>query len=383
MNNTKKAGLYIHVPFCLKKCNYCDFYSLPADNDLKERYTNALIAQIREKALFYSDRIIDSVYIGGGTPTFLGAQLLCLIISQVYSHFNIESGAEFTVETNPGISKKNELSALHLSGVNRLSIGLQSANADELELLGRIHSLDDYTRTIDDARFAGFKNISADIMFSLPSQSMEKLDKTLDFVISSAPEHISAYSLKIEPGTPFYNMREGFILPDEDADADMYLSICDRLEKSGYNHYEISNFAKDTMESRHNLRYWHCKEYIGLGPGAHSYIDGVRYAYSKNISDYIRVYAVGDLGENNIISEKALIDASESTKECLMLGLRLSRGVNNTLLEKIAPLDVIYDKILPLEQNSLIKITKDGIALTNKGMYVSNAVINYILNIFD
>lgn len=383
MNNVKKAGLYIHVPFCLKKCNYCDFYSLSADESLRGRYTSALISQLREKATLYKERIIDTVYIGGGTPTFLGSGNLCRIVNEVYDSFNVISGAEFTVETNPGISSGNELTALFRAGVNRLSIGLQSANADELELLGRIHTLEDYENTLKNARTAGFVNISTDIMFSLPSQGKDKLEKTLDFVISHAPEHISAYSLKIEPGTPFYKAKDTFILPDDDTDADMYLLICDRLKAAGYNHYEISNFARAGYESRHNLRYWESKEYIGFGPSAHSYIDSVRYAYSKSITDFLAVYESGSLNEADIVCERKAIDRSESAMEKLMLSLRLSSGVKDSVLEEFASIDVIYKKIKPLVEGGLINILSDGFALTDKGMYVSNAVIGFISELSD
>ena len=383
MNNTKKAGLYIHVPFCLKKCNYCDFYSLSADESLRGRYTNALISQIKQKAALYNDRVIDTVYIGGGTPTFLGIQNLSAIVRELYASFSITNGAEFTVETNPGISDEFDFSALLRAGVNRLSVGLQSANTDELELLGRIHTPKDYENTITNARSAGFKNISTDIMFSLPYQDKRRLESTLDFVISHAPEHISAYSLKIEPGTPFYKAKDTFMLPDEDMDADMYLLICDRLKGAGYTHYEISNFARDGYESRHNLRYWLCKEYIGFGPSAHSFVDGVRYAYSKSITDFLAVYESGASDEASIICEHRVIDKSESIMEQLMLSLRLSSGVKNTVLEKFASLDLIYKKIKPLANSGLINILSDGFSLTDKGMYVSNAVIGFISELSD
>ncbi len=382
MNNTKKAGLYIHVPFCLKKCNYCDFYSLSTSPELMERYVSALISQLKEKAEIYSDYTIDTVYIGGGTPTCLG-KLLIKIVTAVYKYFNVESYAEFTVETNPGTSKADELIELYVAGVNRLSIGLQSANEDELKLLGRIHSLADYEDTLKNARLAGFENISTDIMFSLPFQTPEKLENTLSYVINSGVEHISAYSLKIEKATPFYSMQKDFILPDEDLDADMYLKICENLEKSGYSHYEISNFAKPGHLSRHNLRYWKCDEYIGFGPAAHSYIGGVRYGYTRNICDYLKVYETKKLCESDIISERSTVTPLEDIRERLMLGLRLKEGVNNSVLEKIAPLYQIHKKIVPLTDSGLIKIKDDGISLTNSGMYVSNAIISFISEISE
>lgn len=376
MIQTTKAGVYIHIPFCSKKCNYCDFYSFSAGDDIKEAYTHALIGHIRSKSAEFKNTRFDSVYIGGGTPTALDTSLLCNIIEAVTDTFALESDTEFTVETNPGMCEKADFGALHSLGVNRLSIGLQSANKDELCTLGRIHTLADYEKTVSVARAAGFDNISTDIMFSLPTQTLEKLARTLDFVISTSPEHISAYSLKIEPGTPFYKIRDSLDLPHEDADADMYLKICDTLKSAGYSHYEISNFAKEDRESRHNLKYWQGADYLGFGPGAHSYVDGIRYAYKRDINEYISAVTKGD--ESEIFSEHQLIDENEAIRERLMLGLRLSSGVGDELLAYFAPIDEIYARLAPLIKSGLVIKTASGIALSAPGMYVSNSIINLI-----
>ncbi len=370
--NNKKTGLYIHVPFCNKKCNYCDFYSFSADPAIKSRYTDAVIKEIRSCAERYSDRLIDTVYIGGGTPTSLGTSLLCRIVKSVYESFCVDKDCEVTVETNPGIDIC--FSSLRQSGVNRLSIGLQSANEQELLLLGRIHSLDDYISTVRLAREAGFDNISTDIMFSLPSQTLSLLDNTLNTVISASPEHISAYSLKIEKGTPFYKIKDSLCLPNEDDDADMYLYICNTLDRSGYKHYEISNFACPGKESRHNLRYWNCEEYIGIGPGAHSFINGERYAYVRDINAVISSYESG-LYDKSIFSEKSTIDSDEAIRERIMLGLRLSSGVSIRLLEKLASREKITASLLPLASIGLVYMDDERVSLTDKGMYVSNAII--------
>ena len=375
-NKNNKAGVYIHIPFCSKKCNYCDFYSFSANDDVKKAYVNALIDHIKSKSEEFEKVRFDSVYIGGGTPTALDTSLLCHIIEAVTNSFALESDTEFTVETNPGMCKKADFGALHSLGVNRLSIGLQSANKDELRSLGRIHSLADYEQTVDAARDAGFDNISTDIMFSLPTQTLEKLAHTLDFVIATAPEHISAYSLKIEPGTPFYAARESLALPDEDTDADMYLRICDTLKSAGYCHYEISNFAKPGHESRHNLKYWQVDDYLGFGPGAHSFVGGIRYAYKRDINEYINAVTKGD--ESNIFSELQPIDENEAVRERLMLGLRLKDGTDDALLSHFAPLDEIYARLAPLIKSGLVIKTDRGIALSAPGMYVSNSIINLI-----
>ena len=377
MNNTKKAGLYIHVPFCSKKCNYCDFYSFKAEAGLKERYVRALIREIKAKALAYADRVFDTVYVGGGTPTELGSKLLCEIIRAAYDGFTLSGECEFTVETNPGL--EIDMSALRESGANRLSIGLQSANESELSLLGRIHSLDDYFDTITSARAAGFDNISTDIMFSLPSQDITLLENTLKTVIDTKPEHISAYSLKIEPGTPFYKIRERLAIPDEDADADMYAYICRRLREAGYAHYEISNFAKKGFESRHNLRYWLCDEYLGLGPGAHSYIDSVRYSYRRDVAAVCEAYEGGVY--DSIIDEHTLIDEAEAINERIMLGLRLSRGIKLSVLDSVIPRERLLKVTAPLEDNGYLNLSDGTLVLTEKGMYVSNSIIGEILSL--
>lgn len=373
----KKAGLYIHVPFCSNKCNYCDFYSLVASDSVKAEYVDALTRHIMQKSRECADMLFDSVYVGGGTPTALGSELLVKVLSAVTASFNLDSDTEFTVETNPGLCEASDFRALRVLGANRLSIGLQSANEDELATLGRIHTLSDYARTVSSARDADFGNISTDIMFSLPSQTYDKLARTLEYAVSASPEHISAYSLKIEPGTPFHKMRSSLAIPNEDTDADMYLQICDTLSAAGYAHYEISNFAKQGRESRHNLKYWRGDDYIGFGPGAHSFLKGTRYAYARDIKSYIDVFTSGK-DESGILSEKYAVDENEAIRERLMLGLRLADGVGDKLLEKFAPLDEMYARLSPLMKAGLVTKSPEGIALTNRGMYVSNSIINLI-----
>ncbi len=373
MNKEQKAGLYVHVPFCNKKCNYCDFYSLTASDDLKKAYTDALVNDIKQKSKLHKSMCFDSIYFGGGTPSVLPQSLLERIIRALHDSFNIEKGCEFTLETNPGIDC--DLAFLRKLGVNRLSIGLQSANFDELKLLGRIHTVEDFKKTFESARKANFDNISVDIMFSLPSQTREKLMNTLSLVTSLSPEHISAYSLKIEEGTPFYKMRDSLNLPDEDADADMYLLIGEFLAKNGYTGYEISNFAKKGRESLHNLKYWTHADYLGFGPGAHSFVSLSRYAYARDINAYINAFLNG---KDVIYSEKYDVNEKEYEREALMLGLRLADGVSDALLSKFGMLENIYARLAPLVSAGLVTKTKNGIGLSARGMYVSNSIINLI-----
>ncbi len=376
--NTKKAGLYIHVPFCSKKCNYCDFYSFSANDSLKKDYVSAVLKNADIIANEYTGISFDTVFIGGGTPTSLGNNLLCKLIEGVRNRLDIEDCAEFTVETNPGLCDTSDFRSIASLGINRISIGLQSANNEELKLLGRIHSTDDYLRTLDAVRRAGINNINTDIMFSLPSQTSELLAKTLDFVCAQKPSHISAYSLKIEDGTPFAKMRDSFILPDEDADADMYLQICDTLSSYGYSHYEISNFALPNQECKHNLKYWKVEDYVGLGPAAHSCVKSVRYAYKRDVNSYIDTFLKGNA--NNILSEKVCISEEEHYREKIMLGLRLSDGISFDMLYRIADCKTAEKNIRNLSDCGLIKLTSNGFALTERGMYVSNSIINLFLD---
>ncbi len=377
--NTKKAGLYIHVPFCSKKCNYCDFYSFAANDSLKEEYVGAVLSHAKRLASEHPDIIFDTVFIGGGTPTALGSKLLCKLIDGINKMLNVEEGAEFSLETNPGLYDTSDFKALFSLGVNRISVGLQSANNEELNLLGRIHTIDDYLRTLNAVRSAGINNINTDIMFSLPSQTPDMLSKTLDFVCSQKPTHISAYSLKIEEGTPFARMRNTLSLPDEDTDADMYIQLCDTLTSNGYEHYEISNFAKKGYECRHNLKYWMVGDYVGLGPAAHSCLDSVRYAYNRDLDGYTRVF-LDNGSEDLILSERTVISQHEKMREKIILGLRLSTGVTYDELFAVVNQASAEKNIRTLTECGYIRSTPNGFALTERGMYVSNAIIGMFIN---
>ena len=319
--NKTPLGIYIHIPFCKSKCDYCDFCSfVPNNKGVVEHYTDALILQMEDWSSRCRNYTIDSVYIGGGTPTYLDIKKLSHIIEFAYSNFKVRRDGEFTVECNPATANENELRALRNMGVNRLSVGLQSANERELSLLGRLHSFEDFCRCYSDAREAGFDNISVDLMYGIPEQTLESFENSLLRVCELAPEHISAYGLKIEEGTVFGRIRESLILPDEDEEAEMYLLCKSVLREHGYSRYEISNFSREGRESRHNLRYWRLDDYIGFGVAAHSLIDGERFGNSRDIDAFLR-------GED-IVEERSSVFAEERVREYVMLGLRLERGIS-------------------------------------------------------
>lgn len=356
---TKPLGLYIHIPFCKQKCNYCDFYSVAVNNKTKRDYVTALQREIKQ----WGDKLgrpIDTVYFGGGTPSLL-AEFLPEIMSAVKSSFKVLAGAEITMEMNPGDNAEEVLDFALKSGVNRLSIGVQSGDNEELGILGRRHTVEETVQTVRIARALGFNNISIDIMLALPASTPESLKKSLDFVTDLNPEHISAYILKIEENTPFHKICDTLNLPDEDTTADQYLQMCEYLENKGYEHYEISNFCKKGMASRHNLKYWELEEYLGIGPAAHSFVEGKRFFYRRNLTDFIN-------------GSSPLPDGIGGTEaERIMLSLRLSKGLEiefNRKLEKKCDL---------LEKNGLLYTDKNRIVLTDKGMLLSNSIITEIL----
>ena len=283
---TKPLGLYIHIPFCLKKCNYCDFYSVSANEEIKRDYVKALIGEIKQWGDSLS-RPIDTVYFGGGTPSLL-AEFFPDVMTAVKSSFTLCENAEITMEMNPADNCKEILNFALKSGVNRLSIGAQSGDDTELKVLGRRHTAKQTVETVRLARELGFENISLDIMLALPNSNEKTLEKSLDFITDLEPEHISAYILKVEENTPFNKVYDTLKLPDEDSTADQYLQMCKYLENKGYGHYEISNFSKSGFESRHNLKYWELKEYLGLGPSAHSFINGKRFYFERDLEKFIK-----------------------------------------------------------------------------------------------
>ena len=320
----KRLGVYIHIPFCASKCGYCDFCSLAGKDKLMHYYQDALLIQIQETAPRLKEYLFDTVYFGGGTPSYYGAKRIVEILDELKYTNQLLRSAEITVECNPDSVRSKELRMLRKAGVNRLSMGAQSANDALLKLIGRRHTWHQVEMAFRRARKAGFKNISIDLIYGLPYQTREDWADSLMRTIALKPAHISCYGLRLEEGTPLYEEFEGSdAIPSEDDQADMYLFAVDLLERHGYKQYEISNFARKGYESRHNLKYWRLQDYIGFGAAAHSNLGSLRYSYTRNVRQYIS----GVLGEKNIIDEQEELTAFHRAAEYLMLGMRTNRGI--------------------------------------------------------
>lgn len=377
---TDRVGIYVHIPFCLSKCYYCDFCSVSrATGEKKERYVERLCDEIRSISSKIKDcgekvPVADTVYFGGGTPTVLSASQLGRILNAVDTSFGISENAEITVESNPKGVSVDDLRSIRSVGINRLSIGMQSANDSELAALGRIHRFSDFLSTFDFARTAGFDNISVDLMYGIPNQTEESFEKSIKEVLSIAPEHISSYSLIIEENTPFFYRKDTLALPDEDTVCDMYLQMSDALRKCGYEKYEISNFAHNGKMSEHNLKYWTYCDYIGFGTAAHSFVNGVRYAHSRDIDAYIDGKSVYEQIEN--------IGIKESMSEYVMLGMRLSRGINKAEFSR--RFGISFDSVFKERISEYVPrhVSDDNgsCRLTDEGMLVSNYVLSDILD---
>ncbi len=382
----QKLGLYIHIPFCKQKCNYCDFYSKACVGKISE-YINAISKQISREASLYRDYEFDTIFIGGGTPSLVEPVDFITLANAIKTNLNLTQGLEFSIEANPGTLTKEKLLAYKQAGVNRLSIGLQSTDNNELSALGRIHTVEDLENSLTLARKCGFDNISLDLMYSLPDQTKEGFEKTLRKAISYNPKHISAYSLKIEDNTHFGKMKSTLNMPSEDEEYEMYMSLCEILSQNGYCQYEISNFAKKGYESRHNLKYWLSEEYIGIGPSAHSYFKGERCYYLRDLEGYISSL------QNDKLPQKIYEDVSENTgskpqiskeDEYLMLKLRLASGVNKKEFEARFGVQLIekYPNLEKYCSLGYMKYENDSYSFTPKGFFVSNFILTDILS-FD
>lgn len=358
----KPLGLYIHIPFCAKKCAYCDFYSAFPEGTVTARYLSVLKEEIIKWGGL-TDRPIDTIYIGGGTPSLLGERI-GEIVKTVYVNFSVCEDVEITVEANPCSITPEFLESARESGVNRLSIGVQSGNDNELKVLGRTHTAEMAKSAVELAKREGFNNISLDLMICLPDSSIKSLKENMDFIVGLNPEHISAYMLKIEEKTLF--AKKDLNLPNEEEEAEQYLYMCDFLKEKGYEHYEISNFCKNGKESRHNLKYWQCEEYIGIGPSAHSFLDGKRFFYPADLRKFISCPETVVEGEGGDREEK------------LMLALRLKKGIN--LLEFFEDIPKkVTEKINNFESEGLISYNHPHLHLTDKGMLLSNILITELI----
>ncbi len=366
MEGCAVKGLYIHIPFCVRKCLYCDFVSVTDGGELFEKYIGAVLKEAEE----YRGETADTVFIGGGTPTVLPPVLISRLLCGINKIFNIDADAEITCEANPGTLDADKASALKSGGVNRISLGVQSFNDNELKAIGRIHDAKTAYDTV--CELSGyFSDISIDLMTALPNQDMESITKTLETAVSLPVTHISAYSLIIEDGTPLKKLySEGKLhIPDEDADRDIYHFTVDFLKHHGFLRYEISNFAKRGFESRHNLKYWNCDEYIGLGAAAHSYAGNRRFSNTMSVAGYIS-------GNNK--REETMLSREDKISEFMMLGLRKSAGVSEVEFER--RFDVRLTELFGKELNRFVSLgameySSGRYFLTDRGIDVSNSIM--------
>ncbi len=363
-------GLYIHIPFCKAKCAYCDFYSLAHSEEKMDAYVAALLRHLEEVAPRAAGMQVDTVYFGGGTPSYLGAARLCRILQTVLRRYDVARDAEITLEANPDSAGDwKELRRLRRAGFNRLSLGVQSTDDALLRRIGRIHTYEQVQQAVTAARKAKFTDLSLDLIYGLPGQTMEDWQRTLADAVALGPEHLSCYGLKLEEGTPLWQQRQTLTLPDDDAQADMYLYTVAALGEMGYEQYEISNFAKPGKASRHNLKYWRMEEYAGFGPGAHSDFGGVRYGYVRDIDSYI----AGRL----VLSESENDSTLARDYEYVMLSLRTAAGIDRQTFEKryrqrFQPMEALFEQY---EKAGLASRTEGGWRLTPKGFLVSNSII--------
>ena len=370
----KEIGIYIHIPFCIQKCYYCDFCSFDKLQNKQAEYVDALIEEIKNTHN-KNELLIKTVYIGGGTPSILNANELKQVMEAIKTNFLLSKDCEITVEMNPGTVTKEKLQIYKDSGINRLSIGLQSTNDEILKELGRIHNYKQFEDIYEEARALGFNNINVDLMIGLPNQTIDDVSKSLKDIIQKNPEHISVYSLILEDDTKLKNLIEegNLSLPDEDTERAMYWTVKNTLEKNGYNHYEISNFSKLGYESKHNTDCWNQKEYIGFGIAAHSYFNNIRYSNICDINEYVKNINSKDFEKNVIIHE--IQEKQDKMNEYMILGLRMIKGVNEQVFKEKFSKDIndVYkksiEKLINLElisnEKGIIKLTKKGIDFAN------------------
>ena len=376
VRNTKTPlELYVHIPFCIRKCQYCDFLSGPSDQRTRDNYVDALCREIRSISQKESYEVV-SVFSGGGTPSVLSGEQLCRIMDEIRQAFDLSEDAEITMEANPGTVSLEQMKLCRKAGINRISLGLQSTVQQELDMLGRIHTYEEFLQSYHWVREAGFDNINVDLMFAIPGQTCESWKHNLETVAELSPEHISAYSLIIEEGTPF--ARKKLILPTEDEEYQMYEDTAEILRKYGFHQYEISNYARDGFECRHNKGYWQRTEYLGAGLGAASLFQGRRFS---NTSD-MKVYLSDSTDPEKIREDVTTLSGSNEMEEFMFLGLRLTEGIKEETFRQCfgLELDEIYGTVLKkLEKEKLLRREKGNLRLTDYGTDISNYVLAQFL----
>lgn len=364
----KELGIYVHIPFCKQKCSYCDFISYSNKNELVEKYIEVLKQEIKENAS--QEYEITTIYIGGGTPSYIDEKHIVEVLETIKQNYNVCKNTEITIEVNPGTASKNKLEAYVKSGINRISIGLQSTNNELLKMIGRIHNYEEFLDTYKKAQEVGFKNINVDLMIGLPNQTQEDVKDSLKRIISLEPNHISVYSLIVEEGTLIERKIENgeLELPSEELERKEYWQVKKTLEKNGYKHYEISNFAKEGYESKHNTNCWEQKEYLGFGVAGHSYMNGKRFSNVETIEEYLQQ-------NEKIIHEEQ--DLESQKKEYMLLGLRKINGIKISKFKNkfgTNPIIEFKDELNKLVKEKLIEIDLDEIRLTRKGIDLANLV---------
>lgn len=390
----KYVSLYIHIPFCVRKCNYCDFLSAPADDTAKEAYIQALLLEIESyRKTELSSRTVRTIFIGGGTPSILEGDKIAAVLDKINDVFYLSEECEISIEMNPGTVTKEKCKRYFNAGVNRISIGLQTPDDKLLKVLGRVHTYEEFLCTYDAVRETGFRNVNVDLMAALPGQSIQGYCEGLEEVMRLSPEHISGYSLIVEEGTPFYDMynNKSDLFPDEQMDREMYERTKDILGRSGYVRYEISNYAKAGYECRHNMVYWECEDYLGMGLGSASLIDAVRFKNTCDLKGYVQAWKTGE-GDKVQHREKEVLTVSAQMEEYMFLGLRMMRGISEEAFAgKFGKtLESIYGgQIERMTEQGLLyrRMQKTGegkkidrmLALTDRGIDVSNYVFEQFL----
>lgn len=377
--NKTPLGIYVHIPFCRSKCQYCDFYSLACkDDSLMDSYLDAVCAHIKEAGALAPNHRVDTIYFGGGTPSFLGADALAIILTTIRRNFDVANDAEITFEANPDSVTDRLLNRMRAEGFNRVSLGVQSDDDEMLKKLGRPHTFAQATAAYHRIRKAGFRNVSVDLIYGLPGQTLHQWQETLENVLRLNPEHMSCYGLKVEEGTPFYEMQDALNLPSDDVQADMYLAAVEALRNRGFRQYEISNFCRKGLYSRHNTKYWTGGEYLGFGPSASSDFAGKRFTLVRDLQTYIQGIRTG----GNVMEDIQEIPLRERAGEYLMLRLRTSAGIyaeeyERSFMLPFAPLEDVLRRHMAyfrVQQND------DGRwYLTPKGYLVSNDIISDLL----
>ena len=376
----KELGLYVHIPFCVKKCGYCDFLSWCGTSEEKETYVQALLKEIESYREFARGYRVSTVFVGGGTPSVLEAGQMEGVLGNIQEVFELEKKPEITLEMNPGTVTEEKLQCYKENGVNRLSIGLQSVKNEKLEVLGRIHSYEEFLESYELARKAGFTNISVDLISSIPGQKLEEWKEELAALSALSPEHISVYQLIIEAETPFYEKyaEHEELLPDEEESREIYLWTGSFLKEQVYEQYEISNYAKPGKESRHNLKYWERGDYLGLGLGAASMVRNIRMSNTKDMKTYLE-----RCGQPKTMREDVqFLEEARQMEEFMFLGLRKTRGVSRKEFRRIfgQEMDMVYEKALhKCLENGMLKEHKDRVYLSEEGVLLSNAVLSEFL----